>query len=51
MGGGVVNFRWPFCQMDENRKYHPQWGNSDTKVMHDMYSLISGYYPKSTEYA
>jgi hypothetical protein len=31
-----------FCtQRDGTRKYHPEWGNWDSKDVHGTYSLIS----------
>jgi hypothetical protein len=33
-----------FCrQMNRARKYHPKWGDTDSKDMHGMCSLLRGY--------
>jgi hypothetical protein len=41
---------WISQAIDGTRKYHPEWGKTNPKVHPGMYSLISGYYTKSTEY-
>ena len=35
-------------EMERSKIYHPVW--SQRKKKHGMHSLISGYYPKSSEY-
>ena len=36
-------------QMDEARKYHPEWETQTQNNTHGMHSLISGYYPQNSE--